>query len=56
MLININKLPWLCMCSENLLLLLFGNSENLRDRIQTISSAVEVSSLKSMVQVAFYSK
>ncbi|XP_023717893.1 uncharacterized protein LOC111870108 isoform X4 [Cryptotermes secundus] len=40
--ININKICRMCMCSENLLLLLVGNSENLRDRIQTISFVIEI--------------
>lgn len=46
----------MCMCSENLLLLLVWNSEKLRDRIQTISFVVEVSSLMSVAQVEFCSK
>jgi hypothetical protein len=50
---DIKEICRLCMYSENTLLQLFGNSENLRDRIHVLCNVIEVSNFISLMSRIF---
>ena len=50
---DVKEICRLCMYSENSLLQLFGNSENLRDRNHTVFNVKEVSNFVSLMSRIF---